>query len=391
MADASSVSLPAASVGPAWPFPLADPYPAYARARAESPVAWSDALGAWLVLSHAGATEVLRSPAWSADPRRSPGLMARLDPAVQDSELLSKMMFFSDPPDHDRLRGAVNRFFTPRRVAGVRHRVASIVAAAFDGAAGEVDVMEEVAYPVPLAVICELLDVGADTALVMREEVPAMASMLDLLAPPELQARAATSAMAAMVALVPVVADRRRAPGDDLLSVLVDRLPPEEAVITALLLLAAGHETTSALIGNAVVALAGHPEPAGSGGAGAEAFVEEVLRWDSPVQVTGRVAVEDRDLLGRRVRAGDQAVLVLGAANRDPEVFADPDRFDPTRAPAAHLAFGHGAHFCVGAALARLEAAEVVAHLGRCDWELAGYERAPSSTFRRFETLTIGL
>jgi cytochrome P450 len=376
---------------PVWPFPFDDPYPEYARARAEAAVAWDADLAAWRVLSHAGALAVLRSDAWSADPRRSPQVMARLAPGVESSDLLSKMLIFSDPPEHARLREAVNRFFTPRRVEGIRHRVASIVKAAFDGFGGEVDLLDEIAYPVPLAVICELFDVGTDTALLLRDETPAMAAMLDLLAPPELQAQAATAAMTAMMALVPIVADRRRAPGDDLLSLLAERLEPEEALITALLLLAAGHETTSALIGNAVVALAGQAESVRRGGVDVGDFIEEVLRWESPVQVTGRVAARDLDLFGCHVRETEQVVVILGAANRDPAVFPEPDSFDPARPRAGHLAFGHGAHFCVGAALARLEAAEVIRYLVGLDWELAGYERAASSTFRRMKSLTLRL
>ena len=376
-------------VAPFWPFPVDDPYPAYAAARAGAPVAWDGGLGAWRVLTHAGALEVLRSDAWSADPRRSPQVRARLGPGFEDSDLLSKMLVFSDPPEHDRLRAAVNRFFTPRRVEGIRHRVTSIVKAAFEDVSGEVDVLEEIAYPVPLAVICELFDVGTDTALLLRDETPTMAALLDLLAPPEMQSRATTAAMTTMMALVPIVAERRRSPGDDLLSVLAVQLEPEEAVIMALLLLAAGHETTSALIGNAVVALSGHADPLITGAVEVEDFVEEVLRWDSPVQVTGRVAARDLDLLGCQIGETDQVVVILGAANRDPAVFADPDRFDPARPRTGHLAFGHGAHFCVGAALARLEAAEVIRYMLGLDWQLAGHERAASSTFRRMRSLTI--
>lgn len=387
MADRPSDHTAAAVATPAWPFPLDDPYPAFARAREESPVQWSDELGAWLVLSHAGAIEVLRSEAWSADPRRNSQLMARLASGFQETELFSKMLLFSDPPEHERLRASVSRFFTPRRVERIRHRVRSIVKAAFEGVEDDVDVMSEIAYPVPLAVICELFDVGTDVAVLLRDETPAMAALLDVLAPAQLQARAASSAMAVMMALVPIVTERRRSPGDDLLSTLAQRLEPDEAVIMALLILVAGHETTSALIGNAVLALA----LAGHSADGVEDFVEEVLRWDSPVQVTGRVAADDVDLHSCRVRKGDQAVLIIGAANRDPAVFPDPDRFDAGRTRAGHLAFGHGAHFCVGAALARLEAAEVVKHLLTVDYELAGYERAVSSTFRRPARLVVRL
>lgn len=391
MADVSRLHSGVAVANPTWPFPTDDPYPAYARAREEAAVGWSEDLGAWLVLSYAGAVEVLRSPSWSADPRRSPQLIERLAPGFRDSDLFSKMLIFSDPPAHERLRAAVNRFFTPRRVQSIRHRVASIVKSAFAGGTGEVDALEEIAYPIPLAVICELFDVGTDTPLLLREETPSMVAMLDLLAPTELQAQAAAASMTAMMELVPIVADRRRSPGDDLLSVLAATLEPDEAVVTALLLLAAGHETTSALISNAIVALSESQNLVRRAAIQIEDFVEEVLRWDSPVQVTGRVAADDLDLQGSHIADGDQVVVVLGAANRDSAVFRDPDRFDPARERAGHLAFGHGAHFCVGAALARLETAEVIRHLLGADWQLVCCERAASSTFRRMKTLTLGI
>lgn len=381
---------------PAWPFPADDPYPAYEREREHGPVQWHDGLNAWLVLSHEHALAVLGGDSWSSDPRRNPALLERMTMGAGDAGMFDKMLLFADPPEHDRLRGAVNRFFTPRRVEQMRCRVSAIVDAAFEGlAAGdEVDLLGEIAYPVPLAVIAELFDVGVDIAHVLREQTPTMTAMLDLLAPVEAQEQATSAAFAAMLALVPVVADRSAKPGDDLLSVLLDRLEPDEAVVMALLLLAAGHETTSALIGNATLALAANPdcvervrqEPAFAGD-----VVEEVLRWDSPVQVTGRVAIEDVQLSDCRISAGDQAIVLLGAANRDGDVFSHPGRFDPTRPRASHLAFGHGAHFCVGAALARLEATEVVKRLSTMHWEVARSRRAESSTFRRSSDLVIGI
>jgi cytochrome P450 len=390
--DATPDSRP--SLQRTWPFPTQDPYPAYARARAEQAVSWNEDLGAWLVLSHAAAQDVLRSDIWSADQRRNPDLLARMTPGLPETDLFSKTMLFSDPPEHDRLRAAVSRFFTPRRVESMRRRVASIVAGAFDGADGEVDMVNEIAYPVPLAVICELFDVGVDTALLLRDQTPAMTAMLDLLAPPDLQAQAAEAAMTVMIALVPMVAERRKNPGGDLLSILCQRLDPDEAVITALLLLAAGHETTSGLITNATVALAAHPEQlhrAKTGQTSIDQLVEEVLRWDSPVQVTGRVATTDTILSGQKIKADDPTVIVLGAANRDPGAFTEPETFDPDRPRTAHLAFGHGTHFCVGAALARIEAAEVLKRLIDTEWDLIDHRRAESSTFRRMSKMTIHL
>ena len=392
--DARSTGSGATARQPVWPFPADDPYPAYERARERGPVHYDDDLGAWLVLSHPDALAVLGGRSWSADPRRNPELLSRLEAGGGSSEMFAKMLLFTDPPEHDRLRGAVNRFFTPRRVEQIADRVRSIVDAAFDDLApgDEIDVMGEIAYPVPLAVIAELFDVGVDVAHVLREQTPAMTALLDLLAPPAAQEQAASAALSVMLSLVPIVAERRREPGDDLLSVLLDRLDTDDAVVMALLLLAAGHETTSGLIANTVLALASSPrhldavrrDPQSAAG-----VVEEVLRWDSPVQVTGRVAADDLELGGCRIAEGEQAVVILGAANRDPSVFSSPEVFDPARARASHLAFGHGAHFCVGAALARAEAAEVTRRLASFEWEVTGCARARSSTFRRPSRLTI--
>src|SRR5215472_17503327 len=249
-----------AAAKPSWPFPSGDPYRIYAAMRAEHPVQWSDDIGAWLVLSHAEALTVLRGPQWSADPRNSPELLARLGGGSPAGEMVRKILFFTDPPEHDRLRRAVSRFFTPHRVELMRRRIASIVTAAFDAhqPGEDLDVLAEIAYPVPLAMICELLDVGVETAELLRAETPAMAAMLDVLAPPDAQQQAAAAALALMLALVPIVAERRKSPGDDLLSALLGGLEPDEVIVMALLLLAAGHETTSNLIANATLALGHH-------------------------------------------------------------------------------------------------------------------------------------
>jgi cytochrome P450 len=386
----------ATAAKPPWPFPSDDPYRIYAAMRAEHPVQWSDHIGAWLVLSHAEALTVLRHPEWSADPRNNPDLLARLGGGGPAAGLVTKMLLFTDPPEHDRLRRAVGGFFTPRRVELIRRRIASIVTAAFDAhqPGDDLDVLAEIAYPVPLAVICELLAVGVETAELLRAETPAMAGMLDLLAPPEARQQAASAALALMLALVPIVAERRKAPGDDLLSALLCALEPDDAIVMALLLLAAGHETTSNLIANATLAIGHHRdqlELLRRNPTLVPAAIEELLRWDSPVQVTDRVTLSSATLAGQHLTRGDQVAVVIGAANRDPAAFPDPDRLDVARPAAAHLAFGHGAHYCVGAALARAEAAEVLRRLITAEWKLAASERTPSSTFRRLSKLTLEL
>jgi cytochrome P450 len=384
----------------AWPFPTDDPYPAYHAARERAPVQWDERLGAHLVLSHEHAAAVLRSPEWSSDPRNGPQLLDSIGGSGAGSEMWSKSLLMSDPPTHTRLRSAVNRFFTPRAVQRIRERVAAIVDSAFAPLAeGEsVEVMSELAYPIPLAVIAELFDVGLEGAEVIRSETPTLARILELDPTPEEIEAISTAAMTVMLFLVPVVARRRMEPGEDLLSALIH--PPEggvaletdEIITMCLLLLAAGHETTSNLIGNGTLALLEHPDQLDS--LLLPQAVDELLRYDSPAQVASRVAHNDLVLDGTRVRKGQQALVVLGAANRDPARYPDPDRLDLTRAGTGHLAFGNGPHFCVGAGLARLEAQETFNRLAQSilktragDWS---HCRERSRTFRRLRSLHIG-
>lgn len=388
----------------AWPFPAEDPYPAYHAARGQAPVQWDKRLGAHLVLSHEHAAAVLRGPEWSSDPRNSPQLLASLGGPGPGSEIWSDSLLMSDPPTHTRLRSAVNRFFTPRAVQRIRERVAAIVDSAFAPLAeGEpIELMSELAYPIPLAVIAELFDVGLEGAEVIRAETPTLARMLELdPTPVELEA-IGTAAMTVMLFLVPVVAQRQRDPGDDLLSALIHppdggvALETDEIITMCLLLLAAGHETTSNLIGNGTLALFEHPDQLDWLARHPDLCpqaVNELLRYDGPVQVASRVALEDLVLAGVAVQEGQQALVVLGAANRDPARHPDPDRLDLTRTGPPHLAFGNGPHFCVGAGLARLEAQETFNRLAQSAFRPAvdswSHSREPSRTFRRLQSLRI--
>jgi cytochrome P450 len=387
----------------AWPFPTEDPYPAYHAARGRAPVQWHEGLEAHLVLSHEHATAVLRSPEWSSDPRNDPQVLASLGGLGAGAELWIESVLMSDPPAHTRLRSSVNRFFTPRAVQQIRERVAAIVDSAFAPLAdGEpIELMSELAYPIPLAVIAELFDVGLEGAEVIRSETPTLARMLDLDPTPDDLEAISAAAMTVMLFLVPVVARRRENPGEDLLSALVH--PPEggvaletaEIITMCLLLLAAGHETTSNLIGNGTLALFEHPHeldwlvehPELSLQA-----VNELVRYDSPVQLASRVALRDLVLGGVHVRKGQRAIVVLGAANRDPARHVEPDRLDLTRSGPPSLAFGNGPHFCVGAGLARLEAQETFNRLAQSglrpeagSWS---HGREPSRTFRGLRHLT---
>jgi pimeloyl-[acyl-carrier protein] synthase len=366
--------------------------------------AWLTAglLGAHLVVCHALTMEVLHGSAWSSDPLLSPRLAGRLEGGAA-SGLLARSLLFSDPPGHTRLRKALSGRLTPRAAEGSRRRIAAIAAAALTGqdADAPLEVMENLAYPVPLAVICELLDVPADLAIRLREETPRIAALLDPLADAAAVQAGMAAAAGLLLELVPLVAQRRGRPGTDLLSALAEHsgergLEADEAVMMTLLLLVAGHETTASLIGNAVAALHSHPGTARFLRHHIDhlpAAVEEFLRYDSPVQLISRVAACDTVLGQTVVRRGEQVLVSLGAANRDPAAFADPDRLDLARPARLHLALGHGAHFCAGAALARVEAQEVLRRLLELTPPIEDRRltviRDLSATFRRITMLQL--
>jgi cytochrome P450 len=310
----------------------------------------------------------------------------------------------SDPPEHTRLRRSVNRFFTPHAVQKIKGRVAAIVDRALAPLAeGEsIELMSELAYPIPLAVIAELFDVGLEGAELLRSQTPTLARMLEIDPTPAEMEEAGSAAMAVMLFLVPIVAERRVDPGEDLLSALIHppdggvALQTEEIITMCLLLLAAGHETTSNLIGNGTLALLEnpdqlewlrrHPECCSQA-------VEELLRYDCPVQVVSRAAIADLELDGTEVRKGQQALVMLGAANRDPANCPEPDCLDLSRAGVRNLAFGIGPHFCVGAGLARLEANETFSRLAQVELDTDpgswSYSRDHSRTFRRLRELRV--
>jgi cytochrome P450 len=376
------VSAPGAAPGPA-PNPfanpafLANPYPVYAMLRAASPVfrppiPGYEGPGAVVLTRYADVEAVLRDPRFSVDRTR-----AHLFRAFSDRfprQLLEgpegfRSMLMMDPPDHTRLRQLVSRVFTPRRVEErLRPRIAALVEELLGGARerAELDMMRDFAEPLPAIVIAELLGVPAEDHRQFKQwssellaEGPARAF--------EPGARERTAALFQRLRdyMRGIVAERRKAPGEDLISGMIeaqqerDALSEAELISTSLLLLIAGHETTTNLIGNGLLALLRNPdqlarlrrEPGLL-----ENAIEELLRYDSPVQATVRIATEDV-AIGSAVIAKDAATIVLlGAANRDPAEFPEPDRLDLARENVRHLSFGLGTHFCLGAGLARLEA-----------------------------------
>jgi pimeloyl-[acyl-carrier protein] synthase len=376
-----------------------DPYPFYEQLRSAGPVVWAPSLGRWLVTGHPEIVEVLRDERFSADRRKWKGF----EPIIEPGREGARSMLVVDPPDHTRLRGLVQQAFTPRVVEGLRPRIESLVREALDRAEdrGGMDLVADLAYPLPVTVIAELLGVPVEDRESFRRWSDALVGGLDPVAVSDRRAAVLAARDALATYLQRIIEGRRAAPRDDLLSHLIeaeeqgDRLSGPELVAMGVLLLVAGHETTVNLIGNGVNALLAHPDQLArlrDAPELVEPAVEELLRYDSPVQLTGRVALEELELGGRRVEPGQMVMLLLGAANRDPRVFPHPDRLDLGRAPNPHLAFGRGIHFCLGAPLARLEGQIAIAALVRRfpTLRLAGEPvRRPTVTLRGFASLPL--
>jgi cytochrome P450 len=385
-----------------------DPYPTYATVRAQSPVVHSE-IG-WFTASYECAAHALRDPRMSSDERHS--TMNQELRAQNGGELPvgpmgdMPVMLFMDPPDHTRLRSLVNQAFTPSTVATIRPRTEEVARELLDAAAeqgGTFDLIDALAYPLPMTIISELLDVPDADRPQFSEWSRALARAVDpsILYTPEIEAALAQAGAEITVYLGALIDARRRAPGTDLLSALVaahdddDRLDDNELLAMIMLLLIAGHETTMNLIGNGILALLQHPDQLAlvrSGTVPMRSVVDELLRFDAPVQITQRVALEDVEIVGHTLAAGEQLIMLLGGANRDPSAFDDPDRLDVTRNDHRHLAFGGGIHHCLGAALARTEGEVAVrALLDRFEHiELAGDPvRRPTFTLRGLTSLPL--
>jgi hypothetical protein len=337
-----------------------DPYPTYAELREHDPVHWDEKLELWVLTRYTDVAAAL------ADPRlvRGSGDM-KIETDDPLRRVLSRMMLFSEPPRHTRLRALANRAFTPHRVEGMRARIQAIVDELLAGIAErrQLDIVADLAYPLPVMVICEMLslpraEIGRFKAL--SDDVIAYSAGVA-----SLEERARNSVFALLEYFKDLVAELRRHPQDTFMSALVEaategsRLDEEELVANAILLLMNGHETTTDTIANGILALARNPdqlEKLRRRPELASQAVEELMRYDGAVQLRGVSAATDAEIAGRVIRKGQTVFMVIGAANRDPAQFPEPDRLDIERTPNRHLVFGHGIHFCFGAALARAEA-----------------------------------
>ncbi len=341
-----------------------DPYPTYTALRTRDPVHWSNLSNGWVVSRYQDIDAILRDHRrFSNDPQqrlRSRSRRAQISPEADPS------MLFVDPPDHTRLRSLVSKAFTPKTIETMDLRVREIMADLLDQIAdpASFDLMQAIADPLPVIVIAELIGVPPADRAQFKVWSDQRARTLE----PTITSREREIARQAGEALdayfLGIIAERRAEPRDDLISALVaveeegDKLTEREMVVMLRLLLVAGNETTTNLIGNGMLALLQHPEQMRMLREQPDlipAAIEELLRYDAPVQTDIRTALEDMELEGKRIQKGQGILLLIGSANRDPEVFTDPDRLDLTRQEASHIAFGRGIHHCIGAPLARLE------------------------------------
>jgi cytochrome P450 len=338
-----------------------DPYPRYARLREISPVIRADD-GALVLTRHADCAAVTRDPRLGHMPTHLLAFIGLEDWAEHPALLqLFTSMLTMNPPDHTRLRRLVSSTFTARRVQGMRPAVEAMVEELLDEMSGTTDFVGSFAFRLPVNVIGELLGVPAADRAGFQSIVRDWSQVLESIGPEVLE-KADPAAATLRGYLGELAAERRRAPREDLISALVaaeeqgDRLTEDELLTTAGLLFAAGFETTTNLLANGLVALLRNPGQLEVMKAEPGAAVEELLRFDSPVQLLSRVVYEDLELGGVPVQAGERLVAYIGAGNRDPERFRDPDKLDLQRTDNAPLSFGGGIHFCLGAPLARLEA-----------------------------------
>ncbi|WP_420637972.1 cytochrome P450 [Candidatus Poriferisocius sp.] len=349
---------------------IADPHPYFAALRTHDPVHWNEQYRAWFIHRYDHVLDALRDDRFSSErirpayDRLTEEQRAQRQPTY---DVLMDWLVFRDPPDHTRLRRLVSRAFTPRAVEAWRARVVEVVDELIDGLATRsgFDLIEDFAYPIPAVVIAEMMGVPADDRDRFKDwSDDVMILVFGARGVGDRRARAQQGLIELAAYLGELVDHYRRRPADNIISNLVeategdDALADPEIVANCVLFLFGGHETTTNLIGNGMRVLLGHPDQLARLRAEPgliKPAVEEILRFDGPSKMEVRTLVDAVEMGDKTLPAGDMVYLVQHAANRDPEVFAEPDRFDITREPNHHIGFGFGLHFCLGASVARLE------------------------------------
>lgn len=388
------------------PAVVADPYPAFARARAQAPVQWHEEMGLWLAFTHAESNAVLRD-------RRLGRIWSDRAPAerFESFNLIHRNAILEmEPPAHTRLRRLISSAFARGHVERLRPWVEDLARSLVDelversGGSEPVDLLSGMAEQLPVAVIAELLGVPEADRPLLRPWSNAIVKMYEYGRTTETEESAERAADEFVAYLRALAAERRKDLGEDLVSHLVsmrdadgDKLTEDELVTTCILLLNAGHEATVNVSGNGTLALLRHPEQLKrlrEDRALLPTAIEEFMRYDSPLQLFERTATEDVEIGGITVERGQKIAALLGAANRDPAVFTEPDTFDVGRTDNAHITFGAGIHFCIGAPLARVELqATFGALLDRTSTFEPGGEpvRRPEFVIRGLETLPVVL
>ena len=386
---------------------LSDPYPIYHKLREQDPVHWSDAWGCWVLTRYADVVAVLRDYRRFTNVGRIAAFLDQLPSNVRAQirplyDNFTVGMPNTDPPEHTRVRGLVNKAFSARVVEGMRPRVQEIVDGLLDQAAsgGAMEVIGSFAYPLPAIVIAETLGVPAEDRDQFKEWSDDIVAFHGTGRPHiETIMKSTAALLETKTWLLQLIEARRKQPEDDLISALVaaeergDVLNETELVATCITLLTAGHETTTGLIGNGLLALLRHPEQLRRLRENPALIGTEFLRYDTSFLRAWRLTAEDVEIGGKRIPKGQTLSLMLGAANRDPIQFEHPDRLDITRDPNLHTSFGWGIHFCAGAPLARREAEIAFTTLLR--WfphmklDEAGVEWQQNNTFHNLKSLPV--
>ncbi len=375
-----------------------DPFPVYARLRAEAPVYWNESLRFWALSRHADVLAGFKD--WQ---RFSSRFGVAIDAGTFHENASATMSFLAmDPPRHDRLRALVSKGFTPRRVAELEPRIRAIAIETLDALAGrdQIDFIRDFAGKLPMDVISEMLGVPAADRAMLRGWADDMVHREEGVH--SMPQAAIEGGLRSLHYFSEMLARVRKNPGTDLTSALVgaeidgDRLSDREIIGFLILMVVAGNETTTKLLGNALYWLWRNPEQRDRlqrDPALVPHWVEETLRYDNSTQLLARVMAADVEMHGRKLREGDKVVLLLGSGNRDERVFANPDRYDLLRDTAASLSFGQGVHFCLGASLARLEARialeEVWKRIPNYRIDPAGLVRVHSVNVRGFASMPI--
>ena len=388
------------------PVARADPYPIYTALRDMAPIHQAS-FGPWFVGTYEECAALLRDPRLVRRHGSAWEQRAMLQGAVGRDwfEAQERWMLWLDPPDHTKMRALVSKAFTPRYITKMKERVTEVVEKRIDElhGAGEFDLIAELAFPVPITIICDMLGVPKEDRNSFREWTVHVASTLEPLPPPEVQDAADEAVRSFIAYFRDLIAERRKDDNDDLLHRMIaaeedgQRLTEDEIIAQSTLLLGAGFETTTNLIGNGSLALLRHPEQWEKLVTGPErcrSTVEELLRYDSPVQMaTPRVTNTTVEVAGHEIPEGDTVICVVASANRDPARYTNPEGLDIERQDVDPLSFGGGPHYCLGASLARLEAAILFETLATRLPHLELVEEDPtwrkSLNLRGLESLTV--